>query len=90
MHPLAVWLISSSQLRERDNEDRLMRRQREARSRQVAIARDGRWAAAMHRWAAQDEAHDRAQGATAQGTTEQPATTKTTTAQAQVVACVTV
>ena len=56
MHPLALWLISSSQLRERDTEDRLMRRQREARIREVAIARDGRWAAAMHRWAAQDAA----------------------------------
>lgn len=56
MHPLALWLISSSQLRERDTEDRLMRRQRQAREREIELERDGRWASAMRRWAAQDEA----------------------------------
>lgn len=56
MHPLALWLISSSQLRERDTEDRLMRRQRHAREREAELERDGRWASAMRRWAAQDEA----------------------------------
>lgn len=67
MHPLALWLISSSRLRERDTEDRLMRRQRNARQREVELERDGRWAAAMRRWAAQDEA------ARAESPTESPA-----------------
>lgn len=54
MHPLALWLISASQLRERDSEDRLMRRQREARTREAERVRDGRWASTMHRWASPD------------------------------------
>ncbi len=53
MHPLALWLISSSQLRERDREDRLMRRQREARIREAAVARDEHWADVLHRRAEQ-------------------------------------
>ena len=56
MHPLALWLINSSQLRERDNEDRMMRRQREARGREFDVVRDGRWAAALHRWTEEDAA----------------------------------
>jgi hypothetical protein len=58
MHPLALWLISTSQLRERDGEDRLLRRQREARAHELEVARDGRWAATMRRWADQDAARD--------------------------------
>ncbi len=53
MHPLALWLISTSQLRERDREDRLMRRQREARVREAALARDEHWADVLHRRAEQ-------------------------------------
>ncbi len=60
MHPLTLWLINTSQFRERDNEDRMMRRQREARGREAERARDGRWAAALHRWAHQGEAITRA------------------------------
>ncbi|NEN07416.1 hypothetical protein G3T36_16270 [Diaminobutyricibacter tongyongensis] len=53
MHPLAVWLISTSQFRERENEDRLMRRQRDARVREAERARDQHWADVLHRRAEQ-------------------------------------
>ncbi|WP_426515835.1 hypothetical protein ACPPVQ_14675 [Diaminobutyricibacter sp. McL0618] len=56
MHPLALWLINSSQFRERDDDDRMLRRQREARGRDFDVARDGRWAAAMRRWSEEDAA----------------------------------
>ena len=75
MHPLALWLINSSQFRERDGEDRMMRRQREARGREFDIARDGRWAAAMRRRATEDAAAaGAAPTATATATTSAPST----------------
>ena len=74
MHPLALWLINSSQFRERDNEDSLMRRQREARGREFDIARDGRWAAAMRRWAEEDAAVSGGTSPTVTSTTSTPST----------------
>ena len=69
MHPLALWLISSSQLRERDREDRLMRRQREARIREAAVARDQHWADILHRRAEQAAQLQAAQLRAVQNTT---------------------
>lgn len=59
MHPLALWLANATQFRERDRENRLLLRQRVARGNGEELGpleRDGRWAAAMHRWAEQERA----------------------------------
>ncbi|MFF1572034.1 hypothetical protein ACFVWR_04750 [Leifsonia sp. NPDC058292] len=54
MHPLTLWLTSIAELGERERERELMRRQREGSPEQLTpLQRDGRWAAAMHRWAEQ-------------------------------------
>ena len=73
MHPLALWLINSSQRRERDAEDQMMRRQREAHGQEFDAARDGRWAAAMHRWSEEDAAASAAASPSAP-TTSTPST----------------
>ncbi|GAA1442427.1 hypothetical protein [Leifsonia poae] len=52
MHPLTLWLTSIAELGERERDRAMERRQRESRGDELTpLARDGRWAAAMHRWA---------------------------------------
>ncbi len=80
MHPLALWLINSSQLRERDDDDRMLRRQREARGRDFDVARDGRWAAAMRRWSEEDAAAAAAATPATRVATSAPATVECATA----------
>ncbi len=59
MHPLALWLANATQFRERDRENRLLLRQRVAPGQGEDLGPpepDGRWAAAMIRWAEQERA----------------------------------
>jgi len=52
MHPLTLWLTSISELAEREREREIVRRQHEIGAEPLTpLQRDGRWAAAMHRWA---------------------------------------
>jgi hypothetical protein len=52
MHPLTLWLTNIAELGERERDRATIRRQRESRGDDLSpIARDSRWAAAMHRWA---------------------------------------
>lgn len=52
MHPLTLWLTSIAELGEREREQALLRRRRDSGIEQPPpLTRDGRWAAAIHRWA---------------------------------------
>ena len=56
MHPLTLWLTSIAELGERERDRAMERRQRESRGDELSpLSRDGRWAAAMHRWAERSE-----------------------------------
>jgi hypothetical protein len=57
MHPLTLWLTSIAELGEREREREVIRRRHETDPVPLTpLERDGRWAAAMHRWAEQSEA----------------------------------
>jgi hypothetical protein len=64
MHPLTLWLTSIAELGEREREREAIRRQHETEPVPLTpLERDGRWAAAMHRWAEQAEQAERAEQA---------------------------
>ena len=53
MHPLVFWSISQDALERRQQEEALLRAQRDSGTEQPApLTRDERWVAAIHRWAA--------------------------------------
>ena len=53
MHPLVFWSISQDALARRQEEETLLRAQRDSGTEQPApLTRDERWVAAIHRWAA--------------------------------------
>ena len=53
MHPLVFWSISQDALAHRQEEEALLRAQRDSGTEQPApLTRDERWVAAIHRWAA--------------------------------------
>ena len=57
MHPLTLWLTSIAELGERERERAVERRRRDSGIEQPApLTRDGRWAAAIHRWAESERA----------------------------------
>lgn len=57
MHPLVFWSISKDTLARRQEEEALLRAQRDSGIEQPApLTRDERWVAAIHRWAAAEPA----------------------------------
>lgn len=57
MHPLTLWLTSIAELGEREREQALLRARRDSGTEQPPpLTRDGRWAAAIHRWAEDERA----------------------------------
>lgn len=57
MHPLTLWLTSIAELGEREREQALLRTRRDSGTEQPPpLTRDGRWAAAIHRWAEEERA----------------------------------
>jgi hypothetical protein len=57
MHPLTLWLTSIAELGEREREQAMLRRRRDSGTEQPPpLTRDGRWAAAIHRWAESEHA----------------------------------
>lgn len=52
MHPLTLWMNAVADQGARERERHLLRRRRDSGIEQPEeLTRDGRWAAAMHRWA---------------------------------------
>jgi hypothetical protein len=75
MHPLTLWLTSIAELGEREREREVIRRRHETDPVPLTpLERDGRWAAAMHRWAEQSEAQAQAAAQTALQQAARPST----------------